>query len=360
MPAIDLSRLKKQTAQLVDLFGQPVEFLRAHREVLDFYVNRTLRSQSVAPSSVLPTYRTPTVVLRQIENELGPVAGKQPIQALELADALWDEGWLETRLLAAFLLGRIPPQEERLLARLTAWTQAVRLNPGEFDALVLPGGSQGAHDLMERREVLACIRQFAAAGKLLLDVGALGVDLLTLAFHKCYGPKGIGALYIRHGTPLKPILFGADQEHGLRPGTENVALIVGAGEAARLARERLPEAAAHQTALVDLLHRRLADAVPGLTLNGHPVHRLPNTLHVSFPGVSGRELLAAVAPTLAASVGSACHSHDDAVSGVLAAMGCDAARARGAVRLSVGRDTTADEIEIAAAALIDALATQRD
>lgn len=126
MPAIDLARLKKQTAQLADLFDQPTIFLREHREILDFYVNHSLRSQGVAPSSVLPTYRTPTVVLRQIENELGPVAERQPIQALELADALWDEGWLETRLLAAFLLGRIPPQEERLLARLTAWTQAVR------------------------------------------------------------------------------------------------------------------------------------------------------------------------------------------------------------------------------------------
>ncbi|HJS19303.1 MAG TPA: DNA alkylation repair protein [Anaerolineales bacterium] len=126
MPAIDLARLNKQTAQLADLFDQPAEFLRVHREILDYYVNRTLRSQGVAPSSVLPTYRTPSVVLRHIENELGPVAEKQPIQALELADALWDEGWLETLLLAAFLLGRIPPQEERLLARLTAWTQAVR------------------------------------------------------------------------------------------------------------------------------------------------------------------------------------------------------------------------------------------
>lgn len=126
MPAIDLARLKKQTARLADLFDQPVLFLRAHREILDFYVNHSLRSQGVAPSSVLPTYRTPSVVLRQIETELGPVAERQPIQALELADALWDEGWLETRLLAAFLLGRIPPQEERLLARLTAWTQAVR------------------------------------------------------------------------------------------------------------------------------------------------------------------------------------------------------------------------------------------
>src|SRR5512138_334248 len=126
MPAIDLARLKKQTARLADVFTQPAEFLLEHREILDHYVNRTLRTQMVAPSSVLPTYRTPSVVLRHIENELGPVAERQPIQALELADALWDEGWLETKLLASFLLGRIPPQEERLLARLTAWTQAVR------------------------------------------------------------------------------------------------------------------------------------------------------------------------------------------------------------------------------------------
>jgi hypothetical protein len=126
MPAIDLARLRKQTAQLADIFGEPSAFLRGLREILEFYVNWTLRSQSVAPSSVLPTYRTPAVVLRQIEKELGPIAEGQPIQALELADALWDEGWLETKLLAAFLLGRIPPQEERLLARLTAWTQAVR------------------------------------------------------------------------------------------------------------------------------------------------------------------------------------------------------------------------------------------
>jgi hypothetical protein len=126
MPAIDLARLKKQTAKLADVFGEPGMFLRELQEILDFYVNRSLRSQSVAPSSVLPTYRTPVVVLRQIEKEIGPVAEQQPILALELADALWDEGWLETRLLAAFLLGRIPPQEERLLARLTAWTQAVR------------------------------------------------------------------------------------------------------------------------------------------------------------------------------------------------------------------------------------------
>ncbi len=190
-----------------------------------------------------------------------------------------------------------------------------------------------------------------SAGKMELDVAALGVDLLTLAGHKFYGPKGIGALYVRRGTPIKPIFFGADQEHGLRPGTENVAHIVGVGEAARLARARLPEARRHLATLRDALHRRLADAVTGLLLNGHPDQRLPNTLHVSFPGVSGRDLLAAVSE-VAASVGSACHSDTDAVSGVLAAMGCNPARARGAVRLSVGFPTTAKDVDTAASFLV--------
>lgn len=193
-----------------------------------------------------------------------------------------------------------------------------------------------------------------AAGKLPVNVDALGVDLLTLAFHKLYGPKGIGALYVRQSTPLKSILFGAGQEHGLRPGTENVAMIVGAGETARLACERLPQITRHLHAMREQLWQRLLEGVPGLLLNGHPEHRLPNTLHVSFPAVSGRDLLVAAETSVAASVGSACHSHGDAVSGVLAAMGCDAGRARGAVRLSVGRETSTEDIERAAAALIAA------
>jgi len=192
-----------------------------------------------------------------------------------------------------------------------------------------------------------------SAGKIEIDVDALGVDLLTLAGHKFYATKGVGALYVRSGTPIKPILFGADQEHGLRPGTENVPLIAGLGAAARLARERLPAAMQKLRALRDALHERLAASVPGLVLNGHPVERLPNTLHVSFPGISGRELLSRVVGEVAASVGSACHSDTDAVSGVLAAMGCDADRARGAVRFSVGWMTTPEEIASAATALTE-------
>lgn len=169
-----------------------------------------------------------------------------------------------------------------------------------------------------------------------------------------YAPKGIGALFVRPGTPLKPIQFGGDQERALRPGTENVPHIVGLGTAARIAHASLSAATAQLAALRDELHRRLSDGVPNLVLNGHPEYRLPNTLHVSFARVSGRELLAACADIVSASVGSACHSHGDAVSGVLAAMGCNAARASGAVRLSVGRYTRLDEIETAAAALIAA------
>jgi cysteine desulfurase len=191
-------------------------------------------------------------------------------------------------------------------------------------------------------------------GKLALHVDELGVDLLTLAGHKFYAPKGVGALYVRSGTPIRSVLHGAEQEHGLRPGTENVASIVALGAAAVAAQRSLPTASEHMREMRDHLHRRLAAAIPELKLNGHPEHRLPNTLHVSFPGVSGRALLGEAADAVAASVGSACHSEHDAVSGVLAAMGADAARAAGAVRLSVGRGTTLDEIERAAEAFVRA------
>lgn len=196
-----------------------------------------------------------------------------------------------------------------------------------------------------------------SAGKILVDVGTLGVDLLTLAGHKFYAAKGVGALYIRQNTPVRNISFGADHEHGLRPGTENVPAIVGFGVAAQLARERLPRASSHLRELRDQLHALLIEAIPGLILNGHPDQRLPNTLHVSFPGVSGRRLLDQASHIVAASLGSACHSEHDVVSGVLAAMGVSSARAAGAVRLSVGTLTTPDEVSRAARGLLEAWRT---
>lgn len=192
-----------------------------------------------------------------------------------------------------------------------------------------------------------------AVGKISVHVDALGCDLLTLAGHKFHAPKGIGALYVRNGTPISAIQFGANQENGLRPGTENVPYIVALGEAARLARAGLGEVGARMAALRDELHDRLASAIPGLNLNGHVSERLPNTLNVSFPGAAGWRILES-APAVAASTGSACHAGSHAGSSVLQAMGCDEGRAAGAVRLSVGRFTTAAEVAVAAEALIAA------
>lgn len=208
--------------------------------------------------------------------------------------------------------------------------------------------------LTRPRNILLHTDAAQSAGKIEVDVEALDVDLLTLAGHKFYATKGVGALYVRAGTLIGGVVFGADQEHGLRPGTENVPAIVGLGAAARLARERLPQAAAHLRRMRDHLHALLVEAIPGLVLNGDPEERLPNTLHVSFPGVTGRELLQDASTQVAASLGSACHSEHDAVSGVLAAMGIESVRAAGAVRLSVGWMTTEDELTRAAAGLITA------
>jgi len=191
-------------------------------------------------------------------------------------------------------------------------------------------------------------------GKIAVNVDALGVDLLTLAGHKFYAPKGVGALYVRRGIPMASVLVGAEQERGLRPGTENVPAIVGLGKAAELARQRLPEAQPRLRQLRDLLHGLLLGQIPGLVLNGHLTERLPNTLNVSFPDVDGRALLQHASERVAASVGAACHGDGHEVSGVLAAMSVPPAQARGAVRLSVGLPLSNDDVQQAAHALIAA------
>ena len=204
------------------------------------------------------------------------------------------------------------------------------------------------------RDILLHADAAQSAGKIPVSVDVLGVDLLTLAGHKFYATKGVGALYVRAGTPLEPVLVGAGHEHGLRPGTENVPALVGFGAAAHVAAQSRDEESARLAMLRDRLHAVLIDAIPELRLNGHPEQRLPNTLNVSFPGASGRELLARAQADVAASVGSACHAGDAAVSGVLGAMGATPEQASGAVRLSLGRMTTNVEIERAAQALIAA------
>jgi len=196
-----------------------------------------------------------------------------------------------------------------------------------------------------------------AVGKIPVDVGELGVDLLTLVSHKFYGPAGIGALYCRRPRELRPRLFGGGQERGMRPGTEPVALIVGFGAAAALARRTLATEMLRQEKLRDLLWGRLAAAIPGIYRTVPAEHALPNTLHVCLPGVRGDEVLAR-ASTVAASVGSACHSGQVAAVGVLGVMSLPPELAAGALRLSLGRGSERAELIAASDALADAWRAQ--
>lgn len=188
-------------------------------------------------------------------------------------------------------------------------------------------------------------------GKVPVDVRTLDVDLLSIAGHKLYAPKGVGALYARRGTPLLPLVLGAGHERGLRPGTENVASIVGLGAACKLAGEDLTAAAGRVRALRDELHDRLAAEIPGVTVNGHPELRLPNTLNLRFPDALGDAVLAG-APEAAASTGSACHEGETSASAVILAMGVAPEAAVGSVRLTLGRETTPEDVQRAASALI--------
>ena len=192
-----------------------------------------------------------------------------------------------------------------------------------------------------------------SVGKVPVRVRELDVDLLSVAGHKLYAPKGVGALYVKRGTPLAPLVLGASHEHGLRPGTENVASIVGLGVACEVVTRDLAATAARLKALRDLLWERLASDVSGLVLNGHRELRLPNTLNVRFPRASGTAILEG-ALEVAASTGSACHEGQESASTVILAMGVQPEDAVGSVRLTLGRGTTEEQVRRAAEALVRA------
>ena len=191
-------------------------------------------------------------------------------------------------------------------------------------------------------------------GKVPVDVQDLGVDFLTIAGHKLDAPKGVGALYVRAGVGIPNLIHGAGQERGRRAGTENVPYIVAFGKAAELAEISFPDASEHLQTLRERLYSRLKDRLgDSLVLNGHPTQRLPNTLNVSFLGSIGSELLED-APAVAASTGAACHEGQFIMSPIFHALGSSEEVGRGAVRLTVGRFTTSDEVDLAAEELVRA------
>ena len=176
-----------------------------------------------------------------------------------------------------------------------------------------------------------------AIGKIHINVKELGVDMLSISSHKLYGPKGVGALYIRKGIQINPVILGGGQEHGMRSGTENVANIVGFGTACNIARENLSRDAAYMRQLRDTLVRLVLDEIPLATLNGDPESRLPNNAHFTFLGVNGEDLIIKLDEYgIAASTGSACSVNTQRASHVLQAMGFSHEQITGSLRLTVG------------------------
>ncbi len=191
-------------------------------------------------------------------------------------------------------------------------------------------------------------------GKLPIDVGEMAIDMLSLSAHKIYGPKGVGAIYIRDGLRIQPRIFGGHQEHGIRSGTENLPGIVGLGRAAEICREEMASEAERLTELREELFRRPRDALDDIELNGHPHQRLPGNLNLTIHRVEGEALLLALdLAGIAVSTGSACSSGSTAPSKVLTAIGLTPAEAQSSLRITLGRSNTLQDIEYAAGVIVD-------
>ena len=245
--------------------------------------------------------------------------------------------------------GRVDPDEVR---------RAIRPNTSLI-SIMLANNETGT--LQPIREISKIAREYEiplhtdaaqAVGKLPVDVNKLDVDFLSVAGHKLYGPKGVGALFIRDGRSITPLIHGAGQEAGKRAGTENMILSVGLGVACQVARKRLDDDFKGMQTLRDRLQELLFSELDGLVLNGHPDERLPNTLNISVPGIEGGKILEGL-PTILASTGAACHDRSVELSYVLSAMGVPTEIGMGALRLTVGRTNTMEQIEHAARLIVD-------
>jgi cysteine desulfurase len=200
-----------------------------------------------------------------------------------------------------------------------------------------------------------------AIGKIPVSVDELGVDLLSISGHKIYGPKGVGALYVRRGTPISPLFHGGHHERNRRPGTENVASIVGLAKAMSLAARELPETTERLGSLRDRLEAGIQARIPSTYINGHPQERLPNISNVSFEFVEGESLLLTLdMKGIAVSTGSACTSGSLEPSHVLMAMGLGPVVAQGSLRFSLGRSNTEEDIDLVVQALVEVVARFRE
>jgi len=319
-----VERAREQVAHLIGAHADEIVFTSGGTESNNLAIRGTA-AQPVSRVAVTSAIEHPATVapLAHLQDQYRWKVHEMPVDAharIELAAVPTGDIGLGTLILAHNEIGTIQPV-------------------AEFSAAVHAAGGRVHADGAQ------------AVGKIAVSVAALGVDLLSIAGHKLYAPKGIGALYIRRGTDISAVLRGAGQERGLRPGTENVASIVALGAAAELAERLLDDEMKRQTALRNLLWERLSADIAGLIRVTPYDGTLPNTLMVAIPHALGADLLESTAP-IAASTGSACHAGTHTPSSSLLAMGLTPDVALGAVRLSLGRSTTAADIETVASSLV--------
>jgi cysteine desulfurase len=303
---------------------------------------------------------TKHIITTQIEHE----AVLNACQALEVAavSGARDEGAahgkIEVTYLAVDSNGLVDPEAVRDAIRpQTALITVMHANNelGTVQPLEEIGRIAAQNDIFFHTDAVQ------SAGKIPLDVNALGVDLLAISGHKFYAPKGIGALYIRGGTRLRQLLYGGHHQRGFRPGTENVPGIVGLGKAAELARLSFAEDAQRVSALRDELQRQLLGRIPHAHANASGAPRTPNTTNITFPGIEGEALIIALdLKGLACSTGAACSSGAVEPSHVLTAIGLSAEQARASIRFSLGRHTTQQEISAALEIVPAAVAQLRE
>jgi cysteine desulfurase len=214
------------------------------------------------------------------------------------------------------------------------------------------------NEVVAGRRVIFHTDAAQAVGKIPTGIPLMGADLVTIAAHKFYGPKGVGALVVRRKTALEPLFHGAGHEWGLRSGTENTPGIVGFGAAVELARAKMAESGERMIALRDALQHLLSEALTGVRLNGHPLDRLPNTLNLSFAGVQGSQIAERI-PEIMIGTGPACHDRMGGLSATFAAMGLSAERSSSSLRITLGRSNTWDEIQRAASRIVETVQALR-
>jgi cysteine desulfurase len=338
---------REQVAALIGARPQEIVFTSGGTESDNHAIFGIVRSALGASKHIITTQIEHEAVLnacQALEKEGGQVAGSRPA--------------IDVSYLAVDSNGLVDPEALRDAIRpQTALITVMHANNelGTVQPLEQIGKIAAQNDIYFHTDAVQ------SAGKIPVDVNALGVDLLSISGHKFYAPKGVGTLYIRGGTRLRQLLYGGHHQRGFRPGTENVPGIVGLGKAAELARATLSEDASHISSLRDELERGLLSRIPQSRANAAAAPRTPNTTNITFPGIEGEALIIALdLKGLACSTGAACSSGAVEPSHVLTAIGLPPEEARASIRFSLGRHSTEADIAFALEVVPAAVAQLRE